>query len=331
MFSTNTTLLVSTWTNASSKINCYFSICLFVFGVVGNVLNTLVLSHKSLRSNPCAWLFLTSSVFNLVSIVSGLPTRILSGWIPLLSDQIQWLCKVRVFTLLTSRTIASWLIVLAILDRWLLSCKNIHYRRISNLKNAKYGMIVMCIISCLFYSPIFHCYEANLSNTPLKCYSKTIKCRIFADQVYTFFTILAPLILMMLFGFLTLSNLRKVHHRAQMLLLPRSSQTTISNEHRQRLRSIDRHLLMMLLIQISFLTLFTLPQVIEMIYFTITRNQAKSLSQIKFEASIFNFVLLLTYLASGMPFYIYTLSGGRVFRQALLKTIRPVHEKLKCR
>ncbi|CAF3192226.1 unnamed protein product [Rotaria sp. Silwood2] len=328
MLSSNTTILISIWNNASTTINCYFSICLFIFGVIGNALNTLVLSQRSLRSNSCAWLFLISSVFNLISIISGLPSRILSCWIVLLSERITWLCKARVFTLLTSRTIASWLIVLATLDRWLLSSKKIHYRRMSKLKNAKRGMIFISIISSLLYSPIFYCYQANLNNEPLKCYSKTTKCRIYADQIYAFFTILIPLILMMIFRFLTLSHIRKIHHRAQMLLLPRSSQTTISTEHRQRLKSIDRHLLAMLLIQIGFLILFTLPQVIEMFYLTITRHHYKSSSQKDFENSIFAFVLLLTYLTSGMPFYIYTLSGGRVFRQAFLKIMRHMIQQM---
>ncbi|CAF3281115.1 unnamed protein product [Rotaria socialis] len=247
MFSSNSTVLIAIWNNASSKINCYFSIFLFIFGIIGNVLNALVLSRSSLHSNSCAWLFLISSIFNIISILSGLATRILSGWMILLTDRIEWLCKLRVFTLLTSRTIASWLIVLATLDRWLLSCKEVHYRRKSKLKNAKRGMLLIFVMSSLLYSPIFHCYQANLNNAPLKCYSKTINCRIFADQVYTFITILIPLTLMMIFGFLTLSNIRKMHRRAQMLLLPRSSQTTISTEHQHRLRSIDRHLLIMLL------------------------------------------------------------------------------------
>ncbi|CAF1156261.1 unnamed protein product [Rotaria sordida] len=328
MLPSNTTILISIWNNASSKINIYFSICLFIFGVTGNALNTLVLSQRSLRSNSCAWLFLVSSIFNLISILSGLPTRILSGWFALLTDRIGWLCKLRVFTLLTSRSIALWLIVLATLDRWLLSCKNIDYRRISKLKNARRGMICILIISSLFYSPIFYCYQANLINEPLRCYSKTIKCRIYADQVYTFFTTLIPLILMILFGFLTLSNLRKIHYRAQILLLSRSSQTIISNNHRQRLKSVDRHLLIMLLIQISFLILFTLPQVIEMIYLTITRNQYKSPLREQLETSTFTFVLLLTYLASGMPFYIYILSGGQIFRQAFLKIMRHMIQQM---
>lgn len=329
MFSTNSTQLISIWNTTSSTINCYFSICLFIFGMIGNVLNTLVLSQRSLRSNPCAWLFLASSIFNMISILSGLPTRILSGRVILLTDRITWLCKVRVFTLLTSRTVASWLLVLATLDRWLLSCRKVHHRRKSKLKNAKRGTMIITIVTSLLYSPIFFCYQANLVNAPLKCYSKNIRCRVYADIIYAFITIITPLILMMIFGFITLSNIRKIHERAStMLLLPRLSQTASSSEHRQRLRSIDRHLLVMLLIQISFLILFTLPQVIEMIYLTITRNHIKSITQKNLEYSIFTFVLLLTYLASGMPFYIYTLSGGRVFRQAFLKIMRHMIQQM---
>ncbi|CAF1083813.1 unnamed protein product [Adineta steineri] len=312
------------WNDTSTKINCYFSIFLFIFGVIGNILNTFVLSEKSLRSNSCAWLFLISSIFNLISILSGLPTRVLSTWTIVITDQIEWLCKLRAFTVLTSRTIAAWLIMLATFDRWLLSCKQIQYRRISKLQNAKRGIIIIIILSSFLHLPTFYCYHANLNNTPLKCYSKTIKCRIFSDQIYVCFTILMPIILMILFGFLTLSNIRQMHHRVQMSLIPKSGQTIVNNEHRQRLKLIDRHLFIMLLIQISFITLFTFPQGIEMIYLTITRNVFKSSLQNTIENSIFTFSLSLTYLASAMPFYIYTITGGRVFQQAAFKLIKRI-------
>jgi hypothetical protein len=87
----------------------------------------------------------------------------------------------------------------------------------------------------------------------------------------------------------------------------------------------------MLLIQISFLTLLTFPQALEMIYLTITRNTFKSSLQNTTENSIFTFSLLLTYLASGMPFYIYTLSGGCVFRQAFFMLIRRIVQHITCR
>ena len=324
----NLTLL---WISTSAKINNYFALFLFIFGLIGNLLNTIVLSQRSLRSNPCAWLFLVSSIFNLVSILSGLTTRILSNWFIDITDHIHWLCKLRVFILLSSRTVASWLLTLAIFDRWLLSCIDVHYRRMSTLRNAQFGTFIIVFLSHLIYLPIFFCYQANLSHTPLKCYSRTISCRIYADQTYIHMSILWPLMMMILFGFLTMSNVRHVHHRARTSLLPGSHHSRVHDEHRQRLKAVDRHLLIMLLVQISFLSLFTLPQAIEMVYLTVTSKQVKSPFQRTVENAIFSFFLLLTYLASGIPFYIYTLSGGRVFRDAFHTFLERLARKLSWR
>ncbi|CAF4273745.1 unnamed protein product, partial [Rotaria sordida] len=71
-------ILIASWNNMLAHVNYYFSIFLFIFGVIGNILNILVLSQRSLRSNPCAWLFLISSLANFIVLLSGLTTRIIS-------------------------------------------------------------------------------------------------------------------------------------------------------------------------------------------------------------------------------------------------------------
>ena len=301
----------------SSTLNLSFGVFLWLVGVIGNTLNTLVLSQRSLRSNSCAWLFLISSIFNLISILFGLTSRILSSWLLDITDSIQLLCQLRVFVLLDSRTIASWLLMLATLDRWLLSCRNARFRHKSKLRNAQRGTIAVILLSSLVYSPVFYCYRANLTDAPMRCYGGTIRCRILADQTYIFLTILVPLILIMLFGFLTMSNLRRIHSRIRTPLITPFRRLGLNRHLRRRLKTIDRHLLMMLLVQISFLSILTLPQAVQMIYMTITSGLVKSPLRTTIESSILDFTVLLTYLASGMPFYIYTLSGGYIFRQTL--------------
>ncbi|CAF4176623.1 unnamed protein product, partial [Adineta steineri] len=59
--------LVSILNNTSSQLNRYFSIIIFAFGTIGNILNILVLAEKTFRSNSCALLFLVSSMANLVT------------------------------------------------------------------------------------------------------------------------------------------------------------------------------------------------------------------------------------------------------------------------
>src|SRR5579871_5425521 len=145
------TSLINNLNNLSYHLNRYLSIGILVFGTIGNLLNCLALLQRGLRSNPCASLFLASSIASLVTLISGVAVRLLNGWSLDLTDTVDSLCKIRIFVLFASRTTASWLIMLATFDRWLLSSTNIHRRQISTLKNAQRGMIVMVILSILAY------------------------------------------------------------------------------------------------------------------------------------------------------------------------------------
>ncbi|CAF1073190.1 unnamed protein product [Adineta steineri] len=307
------------WNNASSSMNRYFSIFLFLFGTIGNILNILVLFQRELRTNSCSFLFLISSIANLIAILSGLTTRMLSGWTLDLTNTIDWLCKLRAFILFVSRNIALLSIMFAALDRWLSSSINVHRRHMSTLKNAQRAVILLLILSAIIYSPIFYCYKANLINAPLKCYGETNICRISNDLIYACCTILFPILLMSLFGIMTINNIRHVQSRINI---------TNSNERLpiSKKKKVDRQLSLMLFIQIILLALFTLPQAIQKLYSTITANQILSSAQTAFNNFIFNLVLLLTYVANGVPFYIYTLSGGTVFRNALIQLFRKLNQ-----
>ncbi|CAF3371187.1 unnamed protein product [Rotaria socialis] len=208
---------------ASIQLNRYFSLFIFIFGFTGNILNILVLTERSLRSNRCVFLFLMSSITNLISIILGLIPRILS---------------------------------------------------------------------------------TNLINTPLKCYGKTTACRLLTDIIYSCFTISFPLIPMAVLGVLTLSNIRK-----------RRSSTKTTME------KIDRYLRRMLLLQVISLILLIFPQAIHKVYFTMSSNKNKSQMQYDFDRFLYNFELLLPFIESALPFYIYTLAGGKVFRNALEKLL----------
>ncbi len=97
------------------------------------------------------------------------------------------------------------------------------------------------------------------------------------------------------------------------------------NMRRRRWKKIDRYLRHVLFIQIIFLTFLTMPQAIEKFYTTLTINTNKSLLHLSIDKFVYNFVLLLTYLASGITFYIYTLSRGNVFRTTLMNLFKFNH------
>jgi len=312
----------------SIQFNRYFSIFIFLFGITGNFLNCLVLSRPSLRSNPCAFYFLISSIANLISILFCLTTRTMSGWNMDLTDTNAFICKFRAFVMFVSRSIAFWLIAFATIDRWLLSCSQYQRRKVSSLKNAQRGTIGIIILSSLLYCQIFYCYDPNIISAPLRCYAKTVLCRLVTDLTYALITISCPLLIMYIFGVMTISNIHQIYFvsLAQMKLLDTNEKNKnilkLTNDQRRRRKRIDRYLRHVLFIQVIFLTVLTIPQVIEKFYTTLTMNQIKSRLNITIDHFIYNFVLLLTYLASGMPFYIYTLSGGNVFRKTFLNLFK---------
>jgi hypothetical protein len=260
----------------------------------------------------------------------------LSGWAADLTNTIGWLCKLRGFVLYTSRTVALWFIVLATVDRWLSSHSNALYRQMSTVKNAYRSMILILSFSALLYAQLFHCYEANLINSPLKCYGRTELCRIVTAMVEAFVTVTTPIMFMMIFGMMTISNVRRTQRRVQMLpvstLFP-TNNTTLTNptqQQQQRSKKTDRHLLVMLFFQVIVLTSLSLPFTIVQVYSTLTATQYKTPLQAAIVNFVFNFALLLVYLCCGTPFYIYTLYGGSVFRNALLNVVKTVGRIMKC-
>ncbi|CAF0725427.1 unnamed protein product [Adineta steineri] len=316
----NTTNLIAYLQNASTQSNRYISIFIFIFGVLGNILNCIVLSQGKLRTNSCSFLFLISSIASLISILSGLTSRMLAGYAVDLTNTISWLCKLRAFVLFVSRTIAAWSLTLASIDRWFSSSANSEYRKKSSLKNSYRNMYIIILFSFMLYIQLFYCYEANLINTPLKCYAKTVACRLASDLSYAIITIIIPIMGMILFGLLTILNVQKSYRRVCIVTVTKVTKN-VQNQ-RKRWKKADYHLLLMLIVQIILYSIFTLPQAIQKIYSTSTETQIKSALQNAIENLIFNLLLLLTYFSSGMPFYIYTLCGGQIFRKALIDVIR---------
>ena len=321
--------LINSMEIVSEQLNRYLSPIVFIFGVLGNILNCLVLSQRALRSNTCALLFLVSSFVDLISILAGLPSRILAGWHCDPTATINWMCKVRAFTVFSTRTLATWLITLATIDRWLLTSVDINRRRLSSLKNVKRGIAVCSILSIASYMHMLVCYEAKIHDQPLRCYGKTIACRLATDLVYALVTIVLPLILMIFFGLMTISNVRHVRTRVRNIATDSIAGPQAGQKESQS-RKTDRHLLQMLLVQIIFLVVLCLPQAIQKFHVTFQPFGSGSALEDEIKTFLYNIEILLAFIASGMPFYIYTLTGGTIFRKALMELIEAIKQKMKC-
>jgi hypothetical protein len=151
---------------------------------------------------------------------------------------------------------------------------------------------------------------------------RMIICGIFSYQYRIFFnffgTITAcilPIILMIIFGILMILNVRSSHKR----IAPQ-----INGARNERLRSNDRQLIIMLLLQVLVTILITVPFAVfsmaSAISIIIFQAQSKTSDQ-----TINNFVLnifrLLYYTNPVVGFYIYTLTGPK-FRAEIKRCIQ---------
>ncbi|CAF0748392.1 unnamed protein product [Rotaria sp. Silwood1] len=260
----------------------------------------------------------------------------IGGWIIDPTTYTGWICKLRAFLVFITRTIAPWLIVLATIDRWLLSSVDAHRRQKSTLKNAQRWTIIIIIFSILLYAQLFYCYEANLIDTPLECYGKTVACRYITDFSFSVITILCPLFFMILFGLLTISNVQQSQRRVQILQLQNKKPTKNKSsgsiggntEHKSKQRT-ERSLLRMLLVQVLLLTIFTFPLFLQKFYSTFS-GEKKSPIEMAINMFLYNLAVLIYFVSNGMPFYIYTLCGGTVFRKALSEFVLMMKRKMMC-
>ncbi|UJR32889.1 hypothetical protein I4U23_020350 [Adineta vaga] len=288
------------------------SMIILISGIVGNILNCLVFTQRSIRSRPCVICFFLASILNLIALVSGITPRAFQSFfmMPDQTETIPMFCKLRLFVVYTTRTISSWLLSLAAIDRYLISSSNINRRQLSNIKNACLSTFIISILSILIWIEVFFCFDANLIGTPQKCYAKSDACRVFNDLAQSLITTIIPSLVMLLAGLFTISHVRDSQRTAPSL-------ENVNKNTIRRNRKDERSLTLMLIAQVILLTIFTFPQAGQKFYLTYTFYQIKSSTQRALESLLFNFVLLLTYIPSCMPFYLYTITGT-IFRKTLI-------------
>jgi hypothetical protein len=119
---------------------------------------------------------------------------------------------------------------------------------------------------------------------------------------------------MSIFGILTIINVRMIRNR----VIPQDN--NIQNE---RFRSNDRQLIIMLLCQVTIITIIVAPWALINMYsaigITILNNKFSTTGQVIYTFS-FNLFRMLYYMNPVVGFYIYTLSGPK-FRIEIKKCI----------
>jgi hypothetical protein len=268
-----------------------------ITGTIGNILNCLIFTRRSLVRNSCSIYFLASSIANFLAIYFGCLTRLLGTFnINPPASQMALYCKTKTFLTYIGLAGSAWFIVGACADRYASSSLAVRIRSFSQVKVARRVVIIISIIVILVYFQMNFCFDGTIQAA--NCYPSTPFCNTWNDYNLLVTFSLFPPILMLILGWMTIQNVRNGRHL------------------RRETSAKDRQLTAMLLIQVTCITILSMPISIQKIYAAITLNQTKDAYQTAVANFFATFVVLLALMNASTSFYLFTLTG-KVFRQQL--------------
>jgi len=286
----------------------YCLITLLIFGTIGLTLNTLIFTRKTFRQNSCVHYFLASTVANYFVVFFILPSRIFSDGYNIDPGRYNlFYCKIRFYTYFTAKSLSSWFIVLACFDRKMSSSQNVHRRAFARPAISHWMIFMTTLIGLLFYAYVLVFYEIGSDR---QCDVRPGVYRLFNDSVYLLGYSLAPPLLMLLFGIWTIVDTRRLRRIA-----PRLGRRLVPLSKR------DHTLMLMLFLQVSLITITTVPHAVQKLYSTLTLDVPKD-DFTKAADNVFIIVVrTISFFNHSCTFYILTLSGT-MFRQELYKIMK---------
>ncbi|CAF3338142.1 unnamed protein product [Rotaria socialis] len=283
------------------EINVYLQPVLFFLSIITNTINVRVLCSHDLRLSACTHYFLAYAIFNIIYTCLICPTEFL------LHFHIDWStslvgCRIRAYVMLLAPFLARTMLTLASFDRYCSSSHSHRFHVISEIQSARLIIVITTIISIIYMSPLVAIYHRE--ETPGAClqYSNLLINMYIFSQILLYY-ILAP-ILMILFGLLTISNVRQLAAR----IGPRVSIV----RHRRTGRQLTR----LLLLQIGIHLILTMP--FGVIY---SMNSFKPSTQPSNTSAVRHILVIWQQCDCFVSFFLYLLSGS-TYRKHLARILK---------
>jgi hypothetical protein len=306
----------STLTTIQTELNLYGYPILMILGNIGNVFILIIFSRQ--RQNPCAIYLMSSSIVNSVYLISFGLVQIFSFYYGGETIFELAFCKIYGYILNVLGQIARTMVVLACVDRFMITNERATFRAFSTLKRAKWFIFFSIIFWFLFdiHIPIMR----TIING---------QCVLFGiyTTIYTLYAIIfvsaIPIIILCIFGYLTYHNMRQIRLRVQPII---HNRIHANNSIRRQ----DRNFLIIVISEVLLFIIATIPFPLILLEMMISRyiisNKSVQYSQI--ESFILSIAYLLLFANSAMPFYIYLISS-KSFRQDFKQLIRNAYRKLR--
>jgi hypothetical protein len=320
-----------TLTTIQTRLNLYGYPILMILGIIGNVFIVLIFSRQ--HRNPCAIYLMSSAIVNSVYIICFALVQIFPYYYGNETMLDLVVCKLYGYILNDLGQIARTIIVLACLDRFIITNERATFRAFSTPKRAKWLILLSILFWLIFiiFIPIMQTI-INGQCVPTGIYS----------IIYTLYAIILvsaiPTIILCIFGYLTYRNMRHIHIRVQPIMHNRI-------DANNSIRRQDRDLLIIVISEVLLFLIATIPFpliLLEMLISGYTVSN-KSFQYLQIEGFIVNIAYLLLVANSAMPFYIYLISSksfrrdfktlfisayGKLRRQPTIVTASAIHRTL---
>jgi hypothetical protein len=276
---------------------------LLTMGTIGGMLNLMVFTKSSLRKSPCAICFVAGNIIDLIYLfISLIPTFLQSGYGINLGEENIAYCRSFYYIGLILSSLGPSYLILASIDRTLITSRNARIRKRSTLRLA-----TICIISLALFWMIFHIHA--LIYMEILQYGVNYFVCSFPPGAYTAFITyyslfiigITPPLLMVIFGLWTLKNIRQVRHAIHPSSLSATGTTAVSRIYTPQPK--DQQLIRILLMEIIVYIFARIPSTIFLIYQQITQYQTKSTEQTMIEQFIANITYFAGFIDSSISCY----------------------------
>ncbi|UJR11034.1 hypothetical protein I4U23_015218 [Adineta vaga] len=296
----------------------YIGPFLLFIGTIGCLLNILVFSRKSLRKNPCSFYLIAYNIADLLYIYCALLFLIISIGYQIDPTTVNLIfCRLRLYTALLFHGLSQFYLILASIDRVLITSRHALTRRRSNRRLA----FISIAIGTLFWI-IFHSHTLIFSDI-IEMAPHSFVCffrlGIEADFVdyYTIIKETLMLSLMIICGLCSIHNIRSIHH-IQVVPKELIRRQIPLNENHHSSSSKDRQLVFMLIGDITTYTFFSFIFGIFVLYTQITKNDSKKFEHIQIENSLRNICLFSINIPCCISCYV-NLFISKTFRNEMKK------------
>ena len=204
---TNTST-VPTLTAVIDQLGLYVNMMSATAGTIGGICNLLVFTAPALQKNASVFYLLGATVFQILSLVIVIPSRVaIDNFGSKLDLQSISYCKFRSYSVVTWPQVVTYFMLLASVDRFLATSRDVNVRAWSHIKVARVSSLILIIVCHLCTIPIliFNIIE----NGACQIASSSGIYPIFNAVYLLVIVSILPHLLMMYFSILTFRQVRQ--------------------------------------------------------------------------------------------------------------------------